>query len=157
LPGFAGFTPSVIVSGAATHTPQHCQSLLDPPYARLGLLRALDRKHVLTLPAVGQPVVGGAGDWIGVEGADEIRRLDHNPRLGIDFHLDLDLIAGHDTGGLSVGVAEAEQVTARMIATLLFQECPLIVMVTAGRLPPPSASTTSGGTSKPLIGSGGST
>src|SRR5215475_12337833 len=44
-----------------------------------------------------------------------------------------------------------------MIATLLFHECPLIVMVTAGRLPPPSASTTSGGTSRPRMGSGGST
>jgi hypothetical protein len=37
-----------------------------------------------------------------------------------------------------------------MMATLLFHECPLIVMVTAGRLPAPSASTTSGGTSRPL-------
>ena len=44
-----------------------------------------------------------------------------------------------------------------MMATLLFHACPLIVMVTAGRLPPPSASTTSGGTSRPLMGSGGST
>src|SRR5262245_18651173 len=44
-----------------------------------------------------------------------------------------------------------------MIATRLFHECPLIVMVTGGRLPPPSASTSSGGTSKPLMGSGGST
>src|SRR6516225_4161932 len=44
-----------------------------------------------------------------------------------------------------------------MMATLLFHECPLIVMVTAGRLPPPSPSTTSGGISRPLIGSGGST
>ena len=44
-----------------------------------------------------------------------------------------------------------------MIATLLFQECPLIVMITAGRLPPPTASATSGGTSKPLMSSGGST
>src|SRR6516165_7161192 len=44
-----------------------------------------------------------------------------------------------------------------MMATLLFHECPLIVMITAGRLPPPSASTTSGGTSRPLMGSGGST
>src|SRR5215467_14668443 len=36
-----------------------------------------------------------------------------------------------------------------MMATLLFHECPLIVMVTAGRLPPPSAATTSAGTSRP--------
>src|SRR5262245_30988276 len=43
------------------------------------------------------------------------------------------------------------------MATLLLQECPLIVMVTFGRLPPPSASTTFSGTSNPLMGSGGST
>ena len=30
------------------------------------------------------------------------------------------------------------------MATLLFQECPLTVIVTGGRVPPPSASTTSG-------------
>jgi hypothetical protein len=88
---------------------------------------------------------------------DEVRGLDHNTGLGIDFDLDFDLVAGHDTGGFSVGVAEAEQVAPRMMATLLFHECSLIVMLTAGRLLPPSASTTSGGTSKPLIGSGGST
>jgi hypothetical protein len=43
-----------------------------------------------------------------------------------------------------------------MIATLVLQECRLIVTVTRGRLPPPSASTTQRGTSSPLIGSGGS-
>src|SRR5262249_13163458 len=45
----------------------------------------------------------------------------------------------------------------RMTATLLFHECPLIVIVTLGRLPWPSDSTTSGGTSNPLMCSGGST
>lgn len=45
----------------------------------------------------------------------------------------------------------------RMMAILLLQECPLIVMVTVGRLPPPRPSTTSRGTSSPLMGSGGST
>jgi hypothetical protein len=64
------------------------------------------------LAAVGQAVVGGAGDRIGVQGAGEVRGLGHNTGLGIDFHLDLDLVAGHDTGGLPVGVAEAEQVAA---------------------------------------------
>src|SRR5262245_52239274 len=44
-----------------------------------------------------------------------------------------------------------------MMATLLRHECPLMVILTAGRLPLPSASTTSGGISKPLMGSGGST
>jgi hypothetical protein len=43
------------------------------------------------------------------------------------------------------------------MATRLFYECPLIVMVTAGRLPLPSASTTLRGTSRPRMGSGGST
>jgi hypothetical protein len=44
-----------------------------------------------------------------------------------------------------------------MMATLLFHEWPLTVIVTRGRWPPPSASTTSGGTSSPRMGSGGST
>jgi len=43
--------------------PQHCQGLLDPPHARLGL-RALDSEHVLPLAAAGQAVVGGAGDRV---------------------------------------------------------------------------------------------
>src|SRR5664280_1646627 len=42
-----------------------------------------------------------------------------------------------------------------MMATLLFHECPLTVIVTGGRAPPLSASTTSRGTSNPRIGSGG--
>jgi hypothetical protein len=55
---------------------------------------------------------GGTGGWVGVEGAGEVRGLDHDSGLGINFHVDLDLVAGHDTGGLPVGVAEAEQETA---------------------------------------------
>src|SRR5262249_8378787 len=35
-------------------------------------------------------------------------------------------------------------------------ECPLIVMITRGRLPPPSLSTNCAGTSNPLMGSAGS-
>jgi hypothetical protein len=92
--------------------PQHGQGLVDRPYARLGPLRALDSEHVLPLAAAGQAVAGGEGGRIGVQGAGEVRGLGHNTRLGIEFHLDLDLVAGHDTGGFSVGVAEAEQVTA---------------------------------------------
>jgi hypothetical protein len=65
---------------------------------------------VRPLVAVGQAVVGGAGDRIGVQGAGEVPGLDHNTGLGIDFHLYFDRVAGHDAGGLSVGVAEAEQV-----------------------------------------------
>jgi len=80
--------------------------------ARLGLLRALDSEHVLPLAAVGQAVVGGAGDRIGVQGAGEVRGLGHNTGLGSDFHFDLGLVAGRDTGGFSVGVAEAEQLAA---------------------------------------------
>jgi hypothetical protein len=44
--------------------------------------------------------------------AAEVRGLGHRTGLGIDFHLDLDLVAGRDTAGFSVGVAEAEQVAA---------------------------------------------
>ena len=39
-----------------------------------------------------------------------------------------------------------------MMATLFFHECPLIVMVTLGRLPPSSASTTSWETFEPAHG-----
>jgi len=39
-------------------------------------------------------------------------RLGHNTGLGSDFHFDLGLVAGRDTGGFSVGVAEAEQLAA---------------------------------------------
>jgi hypothetical protein len=59
-----------------------------------------------------EPVVGGAGGRIGVQGAGEVRGLDHYWGLGVEFHLDLNLIAGHDTGGLPVGVAQPEQVAA---------------------------------------------
>ena len=61
---------------------------------------------------VGQAVIGGAGDWIGAEGTGEVRGLDHDTGLGIKLELDLDVVAGHHTGGLSVGVAEAKQVAA---------------------------------------------
>jgi hypothetical protein len=44
-----------------------------------------------------------------------------------------------------------------MMATLLVPECPLMVMVTLGRGPAPSASTTCWGTSSPRMGSAGST
>ena len=59
-----------------------------------------------------EPVVAGAGGRIGVQGAGEVRGLDHYRGLGVEFHLDLNLIAGHDTGGLPVGVAQPEQVAA---------------------------------------------
>ena len=39
----------------------------------------------LTLAAVGQAVAGGAGDWICVQGAGEVRGLDHDTGLGIDL------------------------------------------------------------------------
>src|SRR5215475_2742736 len=101
-------------------------------------------------PAVGrQAVVGGAGDRIGVQGAGEVRGLGHGTGLGIELHVGFDLVAGHDADGLPVGGAEAEQVAAPMMATRLFHECPLIVMVTAGRFRSPSASTTSRGISMP--------
>src|SRR5215472_839775 len=44
-----------------------------------------------------------------------------------------------------------------MMATLLFPEWPFSVMLTAGRRPPPSRSTIVRGTSRPRMGSGGST
>src|SRR5262245_11576886 len=45
----------------------------------------------------------------------------------------------------------------RMMATRLLQLCPFRVILTGGRLPPPSEFTTSSGISNPRIGSGGST
>ena len=41
----------------------------------------------------------GRSGRIGVQGAGEVRGLDHDTGLGIEFHLDLDLVTGHDTGG----------------------------------------------------------
>src|SRR5262245_50726137 len=67
---------------------------------------------MLPFATVGQAVVSGAGDRIGVEGAREVRGLDHDPGLAIEFDLDLDLGADLHTGGAPVGVAEAEQVAA---------------------------------------------
>jgi len=60
---------------------------------------------VLPLVTVGQAVIGGAGDRIGVQGAGEVCGLGHDRGLGVEFHIDLDLVAGQDTGGLPVGVA----------------------------------------------------
>jgi hypothetical protein len=59
---------------------------------------------VLSLAAVGQAVVGGAGDRIGVQRAGEVRGLDDNTGLGIDLHLGLDFVAGHDTGGFRLAL-----------------------------------------------------
>jgi len=67
---------------------------------------------VLALVAVSETVVGGAGDQVGIQGTGEVRGLDHDTGLGIKFYLDLDLVAGRDTGGLPIGVAQAEQVPA---------------------------------------------
>src|SRR4030095_15861921 len=53
-----------------------------------------------------------ACDVIGAEGAGEVRGVGHDTGLGIEFQLDLNLVAGHHAGGLSVGVAEAKQVAA---------------------------------------------
>ena len=94
------------------HVPQRGQCLLDPPYARLGLLCALDSAHVFAFATVGQAIKRGAGDWIGAEGAGEVRGLGHDTRLGIKFQPDLNLVAGRHTGGLPVGDAQAKQVAA---------------------------------------------
>lgn len=67
---------------------------------------------MLALVTVSEPVVGGTGGRIGVQGAGEVRRLDHDWGLGVEFHLDLNLIAGHDIGGPPAGVAQPEQVAA---------------------------------------------
>jgi len=68
--------------------------------------------HVPALVALGEVVVGGPGGRIGVEGAGEVSRFDDDSRLGVKFEVDFDFVAGGDAGGLSVGVAEAEQVSA---------------------------------------------
>jgi hypothetical protein len=67
---------------------------------------------VLQLETVGQAIEGPAGDRIGAQSAGEVRGLDDDTGLGIELHIDLDLVAGHDTGGLPVGVAETEEVAA---------------------------------------------
>jgi hypothetical protein len=80
--------------------------------ARLGFLCALDGAHVLPFATVGQAVIRGAGDWIGAEGAGEVRRLSHHTRLGIELQLDHDFVARLHTCCLSVGLAQAEQEAA---------------------------------------------
>jgi hypothetical protein len=92
--------------------PEHCDSLLDPSLARFGFLRALDGSDMLALVAVSQAIIGGAGDRVGVQRAGEVRRGGHDPGLGIQFQFDLDLVAGHDSGGLPVGVTQTDQVAA---------------------------------------------
>jgi hypothetical protein len=135
--------------------PQFCQGRLNPSLARLGLFRPFYSEHVLPLAAGRQVVVGGTGGRIGVEGAREVCGLGHGTGLGIELHVDLDLVA--TSAACRLAVLRPSRQRPRMMATRLFQECPLIMMVTAGRLPPPSAATTSGGISKPLMGSTGST
>jgi hypothetical protein len=51
--------------------------------------------------------VRGPGDRIGIQNAGEVRGLDHDPAR-YEFQIDLDLVAGRDSGGLLVGDAEAE-------------------------------------------------
>src|SRR6266540_7286058 len=67
---------------------------------------------MLLLLADGQTVVGGSGDRVGVQGADEVLGLDDGHGLGVELDLDLDRVADGDTGSGPVGVAEADQVTA---------------------------------------------
>jgi hypothetical protein len=62
--------------------------------------------------AVGQSVVRGASERIGAQGINEIRRFHHHTGFDIQGHLDLDIFAGRNTGSLSVGVAQADQVAA---------------------------------------------
>jgi hypothetical protein len=54
-----------------------------------------------------EAVVGGTGGGVRVERAGEIRRLDRDSRLGIEF--DLDLVAGGDLGSMPVGLAEEQE------------------------------------------------
>ena len=72
-----------------------------------GFLCALDSAHVLQLATVGQALVGGPGNRIGVQDAGEVRGFNHDTWLSIEFHIDVDLVSGHDTGRLPVGVAQA--------------------------------------------------
>src|SRR5262245_7263763 len=81
---------------SATRRLEGRQGLFDPPFARLGLLRAVDGPHVLLFSTVGQPVVGGAGGGIGIKGAREVTGYVHRRRLGIKRQLDLVLLAGRD-------------------------------------------------------------
>jgi hypothetical protein len=60
---------------------------------------------VLPFATIGQEVIRGPGDRIDAEGASEVHRLDDDTGIGIKLQLDLNLVAGHHTGGLPVGVA----------------------------------------------------
>jgi hypothetical protein len=63
---------------------------------------------MLALVAVRQVVVRSAGGRVVVQSLGEVRRLDGDARLAVELQLGLDLVADRDTGGLPVGVAEAE-------------------------------------------------
>jgi hypothetical protein len=112
---------------------------------------------MLTFAAVGKPIEGGARDRVGVERAEKVGRDNHHARLGIDLNVDLDLLAGLDPAACRFALLKPSRQRPRMIATRLRHVCPLMVILTGGRLPAPSDATTSGGSSSPLIGSGGST
>jgi hypothetical protein len=99
----------------------------DEPETPSGIVQFRTRPtSTLPLAPVGQAVI---------RGASEVRGPNDDTRLGIEFQLDLNLVADLHTGGLSLGIAQAKRKRPRMIATLLLHECPLIVIVTRGRLP----------------------
>jgi hypothetical protein len=102
-------------------------------------------------------VVGGAGRGIGIQGARELIGKIDDDGLCIERQLDLDLLASRDRAASRVALLRPSRQRPRMIATRLRQEWPLMVMITLGRLPAPSASTTCGGTFSPLMGWFGST
>jgi hypothetical protein len=70
------------------------------------VLAAIGRAAGADLARTGSPVEAASRARAKSAGSTTTRGL------GIDFHLNLDLVAGHDTGSFPVGVAEAEQVAA---------------------------------------------
>jgi hypothetical protein len=55
----------------------------------------------------GRRSIRRARDRIGAKGAGEVRRLAHDTGVGIELQLNLNLVAGLDTCGSTVGVAQA--------------------------------------------------
>jgi len=126
--------------------------LLNSAPSRLGLFRAVDRAYVLALATVGQAVEGRAGDPVGAESACEVGRRNDDARLNIEFDLDLYPLTDCDASGSPVGIAEPEQEAAAHDR----DPAPPGMSVDRDDHRRPfafaGASTTSGGTSSPLIG-----
>jgi hypothetical protein len=90
---------------------------------------------VLALVGVGEAVVGGTDGRVSVEGARKILGLEQDARLFVELDLHFHLIAGGDTRGFAVRVAQAEQVPSAHDGHSAPPAVPVQGDFTRGRLP----------------------